>query len=248
MPLPSVSHWTCAVPKAGGEAGDYEDAAAVATESWPVCAAVTDGATESVFAKGWAERLAQGIVDTGATTPEAIRNALPEWQSEWREAVRSRTTDRPWYVAAKAAEGAFAAVLGLSLHADGGWRAVSVGDCCLFHVRGEECLKSWPFGTPDAFTNRPALVPSRSEQDVPSPETITGTWRPTDRFVLATDAVATWFLKEGLPMGARLREDALPEAIKAARADGSLRNDDATVLVLDLAASPEASDGAPACS
>jgi hypothetical protein len=147
-------------------------------------------------------------------------------------------------VAAKAAEGAFAAVLGLSLHADGRWRAVSVGDCCLFHLRGEELLQSWPFGSADAFTNRPALVPSRPSRDVPSPDDTTGSWRPGDRFLLATDAVAAWLMDGDPGAVGSLDADAFRERVGAARADGALRNDDATLLVLELTASPEADEDA----
>lgn len=143
------------MPRAGGEAGDYEDAAAVEAGGWPICAAVADGATESVFARAWARRLVRGVVEKGGATTAAVREAIADGQAEWQTSVRERSRDRPWYVSAKAAEGAFATVLGLSLHAGGQWRAVSVGDCCLFHLRNGTLLQSWPFDTPDSFTNRP---------------------------------------------------------------------------------------------
>jgi len=248
MAMPSVVYRTHAVPKAGGEAGDYEDAAAVAVDGVPACAAVADGATESVFARAWAKRLVRGVVQDATTTPEAFAEAVPTWQEAWAADARGRAGDRPWYVAAKAAEGAFAAVLGLSLHADGRWRAVAVGDCCLFHLRDETHLQSWPFEATDAFTNRPALVPSTEARELPSPDAITGTWQPGDRFLLATDAVAAWLMNEDpVPVGT-LDAGAFQEHVESARADGSLRNDDATLLVLDLVASSESDDEASAGS
>jgi len=126
-----------AVSKGDANADAYEDAAHVRAEAWPVRAAVADGATESAFAGAWAERLACGVVEEDATTPEALRRAVPAWQAAWRDAVRERAAGRPWYVEAKAEEGAFATLLGLSLRAGGQWRAVGVGDCCLFRVRDE---------------------------------------------------------------------------------------------------------------
>ena len=243
MATPSVSHWTCAVPKDGADAADYEDAAAFEGDDWPVCAAVADGATESVFARTWAKRLVRGVAVQAATTAEAFGDRVQDWQAEWQAAVRERAADRPWYVAAKAAEGAFATVLGLSLHADGRWRAVSLGDCCLFHVREGALVQSWPFASPDAFTNRPILVPSQPSRDVPSADATTGAWQPGDRFVLATDAGAAWLLRAGLDV---LREgpEAVQDRVQAARADGSLRNDDVTFLVLDLASAPGANENA----
>lgn len=239
MSTPLVEHRTLAVPRAGGEAGDYEDAAAIETKEWPVCAAVADGATESAFARSWAKRLVRGVTDQRATTTEAFRHAVSDGQTEWQATAAERATDRPWYVAAKAAEGAFAAVLGLSLHADGRWRAVAVGDCCLFHVRAQTVVRSWPFEADDAFTNRPALVPSQADREVPAPNAVTGAWQPNDRFLLATDAVAAWLMDSDPVAMSTLDLDAFREHVEAARADGSLRNDDATLLVLELAASAD---------
>lgn len=247
MPIPSVSHWTCAVPKAGADAADYEDAAAITTDDWPVCAAVADGATESAFARTWARRLVRGLTEQTVTSAEAFGDRVRDWQEEWQAGATERAADQPWYVAAKAAEGAFAAVLGLSLYADGRWRAVAVGDCCLFHVRDGALVQSWPFASRDAFTNRPALVPSRPDRVVPTPDTTGGSWHSNDRFALATDAGAAWLLGEGLdPL--RDGSEAAHDRVEAARADGTLRNDDVTFLVMDLASSPEADDAASGSS
>jgi len=252
MSSPPVVHQTVAVPRAGSEEAGYEDAVAISAGEWPVCAAVADGATESVFARTWAELLAGGLVERGATGTETLRDAVPDWRAEWRAAVRERTADGPWYVEAKAAEGAFAAVLGLSLTAEGAWRAVSVGDSCLFHVRDDVLVQSWPFEAPDAFTNRPALVPSRSDQAVPPPDTASGTWQPQDSFLLATDAVAAWLLDDARrgdaapplgPTGAvDWDEDAFRNRVEQARTEGPLHNDDATLFVLQMNAAPGAND------
>ena len=231
------------MPKEGAGAGDYEDAAALDGDDWPVCAAVADGATESVFAQRWARRLVRGLTEQAVTSAEAFGDGVRDWQSEWQAHATERAADRPWYVAAKAAEGAFATVLGLSLQSGGAWRAVSVGDCCLFHVRDGALVQSWPVASPDAFTNRPALVPSRTDRAVPTPETAGGSWQPTDRFVLATDAGASWLLRDGLDL-LRGGPEAVQDRVQAARADGALRNDDVTLLVLDLASVPEANGNA----
>lgn len=236
MPAPSVSHRICAVPKAGGAAADYEDAAAIADEGWPVCAAVADGATESIFAGPWAEMLAQGVVAANATTEEAFVAAVPDWRAQWRTDVAERASEGPWYVAAKADEGAYAAVLGVSLHSDGHWRAVSVGDCGLIHLRETVVQRAWPFDDPDAFSNRPALLPSRSGRSVPVPETTTGTWQVGDVFLLATDAVAAWLLRTDPVQGIDFDEETFRERVVSAREEGALRNDDATLLIMQTEA------------
>jgi hypothetical protein len=155
---------------------------------------VADGATESVFARQWAATLVNRLVDAEAMTEQAFRTVIEEGQREWKASVAGGDAERPWYVTAKAAEGAYATALGLSLRPDGTWRAVSVGDCCLFHWREGMLRQSWPMDAPEAFTNRPALLPSRQGAAVPAPSTVSGTWTGGDTFVLMTDAVAAWLL------------------------------------------------------
>ena len=241
---PPMAAQVWALPKEGEDMETYEDAARARTDHWPVRAAVADGATESAFSAAWAEHLTQGLVDQGAVTPEALRDAVPNWQAEWHESIRERVEARPWYVAAKAAEGAFAALLGLSLRANGSWRAVSVGDCCLFQVRDGALVRSWPFGAAEAFTNRPALVPSASPRALPSPEAAAGDWAPGDAFLLATDAVAAWLLDANAPVDpAEMEagtEGAFRAAVERARAEEGLRNDDTTLLVLRSAEGDDA--------
>ncbi len=216
------------LPKAGSRAEEYEDAFAFSAEgTWPFRAAVADGATESAFARRWAEQLARGYMASGGWT------ALPAWQEAWRQAVAARAEALPWYAEAKAAEGAFAAALGLTLEDGGTWRATAVGDCCLFHLRdgGEERLR-WPLAAPDAFGSRPALLPSRPERAMPALRTCAGTYGPGDAFLLATDAVAAWLMRTGPARALGFDEAVFRVEVEEARASGALRNDDATLLVL----------------
>jgi hypothetical protein len=216
-----------------GEATESEDAAAVRPDAWPVRAAVADGATESVFAGRWAERLVEGMVEREAT-PEALADALPDWQARWRAEVGAQTPTAPWYVQAKVTEGAFATLLALELQRDGRWRALTVGDGGLFQLRDGTVQRAWPTAAPDAFTNRPALVPSRSDRSVPTPKTTHSDWRPGDTFLLATDAVAAWLLRIGPAQARHWTADTFRAAVHAARAEDTLRTDDATLLVLEI--------------
>lgn len=244
MPSLPLDSRILSVPKAGADASEYEDAAAVRTDEWPVRAAVADGATESIFARAWAERLARGLVEQDMTTAAALRDGISDWRAEWRAEAQVRAERQPWYVAAKASEGAFAALLTLTLHPDGRWRAVSVGDCCLFLVRDGQLVKSWPFETPGAFANRPALVSSRSDQAVPAPETAAGRWQLQDAFLLATDALAAWLLGGGTlgedgpvidpSVAVDWNQDEFQSIVETARSQGALRNDDATLLTLHV--------------
>jgi hypothetical protein len=167
---------------------------------------------------------------------------VSDWQKEWGAAAHDPAEARPWYADAKSAEGAFAALLGLSLCADGKWRAASVGDCCLFQVRDGGLYQSWPFEAAEAFTNRPALVPSRSTRALPTVNATSGTWTPDDIFLLATDAIASWLLTPGSSAGpatvAAWDEEQFRRAVDRARASETLRNDDATRLVVHTEKTP----------
>jgi hypothetical protein len=237
---PSVRSQILSVPKGGASTDEYEDAAAVRKASWPVRAAVADGATESAFARPWAETLAEGLC-TVEVTPDALLDALPDWRSRWAEAHADRTEELPWYGAAKTREGAFATLLGLELRRDGHWRAVGVGDGLLLHLREGAVQQTWPHAAPDEFTNRPALLASRpgpSNPEVEDCRAVTGTWTRDDTFLLATDAVAAWLLRTDPEVARTWTADDFQAAVESARAEGVLRNDDSTLLVLRPAGPP----------
>ncbi len=224
-------------PKRGHAPSEYEDAYAVsATEAFPVHAAVADGATESAFARHWAAVLTERMVAQGISRAPAFRTALPAWQDRWQRAVAEQASRRSWYAAAKAEQGAFAAVLGLTLAPEGTWRALSVGDCALFHVRRGALRAAWPTADPEAFTQHPALVPSRGAHALPEPIETQGRWKPGDAFLLATDALAAWLLRTDPVAALALDDETLPARVQAAREAGRLRNDDVTLLTLHLLA------------
>lgn len=235
--VPPVTRRLLSVPRHGPEAVS-EDAAAVGADDWPVRAAIADGATEAVFARRWATLLVQGLMEQDAT-PAALTAALPGWQSRWQEEIEDEAQAAPWYVQEKVQEGAFATLLGLEIRQHRVWRAVTVGDGALFHLRDGDVHTAWPTGDPDAFTHRPALLPSRPGRPGPPPEATTGPWRPGDAFLLATDAVAEWLLRTSPARARDWTADAFRDAVQAAHAEGTLRPDDATLLILELAPSTD---------
>lgn len=220
-------------PKDGHAEHEYEDAFAVSdAEGLPVHAAVADGATETAFAGAWARRLVQGFVDTHPEDAQALEAALPAWRAAWAEAAEGHGL--PWYAAAKVEDGAFATLLGLTVRVDGTWTALSVGDCCLLHVRESQVRLTWPYTRPEQFTNRPDLIRSRSQPGGLQVATTAGTWQPGDRFVLATDALAAWMLRQHILPGWTQAE--FERVTAAAREAHTLRNDDLTAVLLDLRA------------
>jgi hypothetical protein len=166
-------------------------------------------------------------------------------REEWRKEIGRKPL--PWYAEMKREQGAFATFLGIALRRPDHWRAVAVGDSCLFQVRGAETVTSFPLKSSAEFGNHPALIGSQSKPGVdvkPTLKQLTGRWQPGDHFLLMTDALAQWYLREHeqdrrpweLLEPVLAAED--PAAVFAAlvvelRDRGDLKNDDVTLLLAE---------------
>jgi hypothetical protein len=196
--------------------------------------------------------LADGFVASGE------RRTTVDWltplQERWAQQVDPLTLD--WFGEEKRLAGAYATFLGLSLKkppdgsSEGRWKAMAVGDACIFQVRGGSLTTAFPMSASADFGNRPALLCSRSgaseqaERWSRAQEKI-GKWQPGDRFLLMTDALAQWFLRRAEAHGKpwdtlqqRLADSnataALTNYIKELRRIGGLVNDDVTLLTIEF--------------
>lgn len=239
MSRPSVASRLVRQARDPERPGEYEDALEIRADEWPVRAALADGATESMYAKRWADALVQGLVSHKVGTEGEVRTVASTIQEDFHDQLSEAPESQPWYVTAKETEGAYATVLSLAIERGGTWRAVSIGDCCVFHVREDRLQTAWPIDSAEAFGHRPDVFPSLPSSEVPQPHTASGEWTEGDSFVLATDAVAQWLLREGEEGNIwsdiiwREKED-IEAALLAARQNGDLQSDDATLLILDV--------------
>jgi serine/threonine protein phosphatase PrpC len=227
-------------PKSGNAASEYEDAYAVKPEALRF--AVADGASETSFARQWAELLVEGFVQE-APSAAALHDFVTPLQAVWAEGQKGKAT--AWYAERKAREGAFSSLLGVSIEGER-WRALAIGDSCLFVVRSGRVLRAFPLERAEQFSNRPSLLSSvaRANAGVWSEVTaLEGDLKGQDRLLMMTDALAHWFLVEA-EMGRRpwaaLAKLTTPEQFSAfidcLRAGGALRNDDVTLVSVEVAA------------
>ena len=227
-------------PKSGNTANEYEDAYAVKPEALRF--AVADGASETSFARQWAELLVEGFVQ-GAPSAAELREFVSPLQALWAEGQKGKAT--AWYSERKAADGAFSSLLGVTIEGDR-WRALAIGDSCLFVVRSGKVLRAFPLERAEQFSNRPSLLSSISRANAgvwSEVATVEGELQASDRLLLMTDALAQWFLVEA-EMGRRpwaaLAKVTTPEQFAAyidcLRAGGALRNDDVTLVSVEVAA------------
>jgi hypothetical protein len=264
LPAPKVQvFW---VPKLGNSEDEYEDAAAHAVPAGRY--AIADGATESSFSDRWARSLVREYTVAPPLLPPN-RTPFPEWlaplQREWHQSIHWDTL--PWFAEEKARVGAFAALLGIQFEepalpprpsfwdlfrrrkpAQAGprWQAMAIGDSCLFQVRADQVVKSFPMGDSASFSPRPLLLgsnPSRNQGIWNAIQQTEGDYRTGDAFFLATDALSKWFVEE---VEARrqpwktllaLRTQAEFAAwVDQLRGNKRLKNDDTTLLQFVLPA------------
>jgi hypothetical protein len=258
MRISTMTFWA---QKAGSRIDEYEDA------SWPSkplntsqgCSfrfAVADGATESSYAKIWAKQLVRAFC-IGKLDADSILDYLPSLQHRWSVIVNKRVTAQgrpiPWYVEEKVRDGAFAAILGLSIDEDspgyryGNWRAIAIGDSCVVHMRGDQVLTRFPLDNSTSFSNHPKLLssnPARNESVLKHLRIVESTWKSEDTFYLMTDALACWFMKElevGQTPWTVLRSLEPNSQIEFFRdwvdelcASKAMRNDDVTLLRVSI--------------
>jgi hypothetical protein len=233
-------HW-----KQGNAATDYEDAGAGDVASGRF--AVADGASEASFAATWARLLVERFL-AAPGKPWRDLEWLGPLRRQWAAEVDSLAL--PWYAEEKRELGAFATFLGLvfrpsSLGPHGYWRAMAVGDCCLFQTHGDQIVKAFPLARSADFGNRPRLISSRPGAKESGAEQTHGRWQPGDRFLVASDALAQWFLLRSEQGQRPLTEiagllaktepsAAFPCWVQERRDQTVLRNDDVTLLVIDV--------------
>lgn len=211
--------------------------------------AVADGATETSFSGLWARMLVRAC-GRGQLRPENLLTALGPLQTAWWAEVGR--IPLPWYAEEKLRSGAFSSLLGLSLRQRRHdhqlvWSAMAVGDTCLFIVRDNELITSFPIHAADAFDNSPHLissVPARNRALNSALSMDGGLARTGDRFYLVTDALAAWFLGRheigGEPWNVLdgFVGDASRECFAAwmddERREHRIRNDDVTLLRFSL--------------
>jgi hypothetical protein len=226
MNVATANTFFASVPKAGHRIAENEDAAAAGPGRY----AVADGATEGWQSGPWAKILVDAFA-AAAPTPASF----DAWLAGCRAQFAALHPPEPaaWYAEAKREQGAFATLLGLELRASPrgpAWRAVAVGDCCLFRVSSGTVADCWPVERAEDFGTRPELLATVGA--CPAPAWFAGRAEPGDRFYLLTDALAEWLYRyphAWLELDAALGGD-FTAWVAELRAAKRIKNDDATAL------------------
>jgi hypothetical protein len=261
------------LPKAGNTEDEYEDAYALilphgdhpsdGTSRYAdtLRAAIADGATESILAKSWAQYLVQEYVrEPFSTVCELQQRRISEnWHTQQRNAIGQKPAHLHWCLQEGLVHGADATFLGVSIvpH-EGRWKYVAnaVGDCNLFHIRGQMLLKAFPLEKPEDFNFTPFLLNSRNIKELkpnhpldpssPTFQSYEAECQEGDELWLMTDALACWFLRraaesseaEAIQQVQKIYDEdnhhAFEELIEKERKHRRLRNDDVTWMIIQL--------------
>lgn len=240
--------------KAGNDSAEYEDSyyprdEIIGDEHALFRFAVADGATETSYSGIWATQLVRSFC-RGRLDRIEPSDPIQHLREGWRRAVSRKPL--PWYAEEKVRAGAFAAIAGLLLEdgkdreTRGPWRAVALGDSCIFQLRGKKLLARFPIEKSEQFNNSPVLLSSIRPQSEPDPaiQTYASTWREGDTFYLMTDAIACWFLKEweSGSVPADVLRNLTPDEpgtsfepwLNTLRLGHSVRNDDVTIVRIEI--------------
>jgi hypothetical protein len=247
MPTDSLSlRWLAFhTHKRGNAAEEYEDA--FAGDAATARFAVADGASESSFAATWAKLLVEGFL---------AAQRRPWRDLDWLSPARQRWAEvdllpLPWFAEEKREQGAYATLLGIAFgntRQGRVWCALAIGDSCLIRIRAGKLERSFPLARSSDFGNLPVLLGSRgraADTPVQGIRRARGKCRPGDRLLLATDALAEWLLRrnEGGQRPAddidqllaeSAPQDAFASWVEERRDRQGLRNDDVTLVVIDL--------------
>jgi hypothetical protein len=231
------------LPKASSSVKENEDAIAAVPPRGRF--AVSDGASESWQSGPWARHLAGAYVKHPPTPAE-----FPRWLAAVRKAwTPPETTSSAWYADVKKEQGSFATLLGIHFETRKAktalaWKAMAIGDSCLFVVRDGAIKTAFPIESAAAFGNQPALVPSKTDQVCPEPEWLAGTAEPGNLFLLASDAAAAGVFRKAGPDFWQLVQKALDDETASGRAHGlvelarefqSVQNDDVSIVAAAIA-------------
>lgn len=163
--------------------------------------AIADGATRSFFPKTWAEILVKGFCEENTLSLE--QESWKEWieplRQKWLEQVTSTVQETKRYIPIdrlSKSESAASTFVGLEIDRKKSvWKAMIIGDSCLFHISDSKLKESYLIKKSEDFTNRPAIFASFAKDSLYEPTFRNGQVKTGDIFILATDALAKWIIQ-----------------------------------------------------
>jgi hypothetical protein len=245
-----IAHFT--MPKVGEQEIDIQDACCYSSDC--TIAAIADGASTSLWPREWANLLVEGFCRDNQESIVSIYKGWEEWlrplQERWRQHSLKIKKDPniPWYAqGSRDKDHGSATFVGLKLqpsNQDGkkNWEVLAVGDSCLFKISAKSSnLVCFPLSKSEQFKTVTDCFHSLPEYNYHKPLYIEDFYESGDIFLLATDALAEWIIKDCEKQSNRWRKlisvatlDEFTDFINQLRDDKLIKNDDTTLLRLKV--------------
>jgi hypothetical protein len=195
---------------------------------------VSDGASESFASRRWARVLVAHYARRPLIDEGWLVQAIADYTTAFNRATMS------WSAQAAFDRGSFATLLGLRFDPFG-VSILGIGDSLAVLDDGVEIRATFPYIEPEQFRTNPLLLSTIFERnaailgaDVSTRWQLAGIDCP--RLFCMTDALGAWLLSARAERIARLRSlrtrDEFITLVDEARADGTMRRDDTTLLVI----------------
>jgi len=202
------------IPKEGSDTEDCQDAISISKNTLRF--AIADGATREFFSGIFAKKLVNFFCNNETSLNKNIfetknfKDWLKPIQEEWLSEIETiigkdniNLTVKNGYNTKRSAASTF---IGLEIDKQNSqFKIMIIGDSCLFHIRGNHVLKSYLIDNASLFDNSPEFFFSRNEiltedgfvdRDFIEPKVISDNCEDGDYFLLATDAISKWLLKQ----------------------------------------------------
>lgn len=194
--------------------------------------AVSDGASEAFASRRWARILVSRYLRQPRVDKAWLAHAIDTYNKNFDRASMS------WSAQAAFDRGSFATLLGLRIRSDG-VSILGIGDSLAVLDDGAGIRATFPYVDPEQFRANPLLLSTIHERN----EAILGadfmTHWPLDgtsKLFCMTDAIGAWLLTDRPDRMARLRalqtRAEFVALVEDARAEGTMRRDDTTLLVI----------------
>jgi hypothetical protein len=223
--------------------------------------AIADGASTAYLSGMWATTLVEGFGSyTGDITNSNFFDLFQtiildeNWIPRLIDYKKKREEDgKPlsWYDEMALQNGAASTLLEISLPVEENklgniFSALAIGDSCLFQIRNNELITKFPLDSSTDFDNSPILISSDPKRNIDLKEKIAYLENrdimADDRFLLMTDALASWFFQEhekGDKPWTIIEEKTTDKSsfagwIENLRENKQIRNDDITLMILRI--------------
>lgn len=233
--------------KAGNTKDECEDAFATKKTRQSLKVFVADGATESSFAKEWASMLSNDFKKVRSFSLKSIKKRLPKLRKDWKEEVSKKSL--PWYAEMKLEKGAFSTIIGLWINfKKSNFNCFAIGDCCIFHLRNDRIITSFPIKNETEFSNNPFLISTNNVDDeqlvthfkeLKNQKVLKG-----DYLFIMSDALACWFINKTLskdkPWNILIEfakdnsNNKFEKWLNLQRTEKEIKNDDTTLLIIEI--------------